>query len=368
MGLRFLHECGKLHRDIKCGNILLTEHGQVRLADFGVSTQITRTFSKRQTFIGTPYWMAPEVITAEQQSTHYDYKADIWSLGITAIEMAECGPPMFDMHPMRVLFTIPKANPPTLRNPDASTEFQDFVRLCLQKDPDLRPSANDLLKHPFLAKEQESKSVILDLIHRVREAKRQRADVQNLEPDSSNDPGDEEKDSTMRKLDTVRPISPGRPAEIRPSVSSQNSAKPVFKAIRMYRLAKRVNCADFIGPIMLLGVDDGLFAYDPATSTSLIPLSTRRYLQITYIEGISTILSRSGKHDVVYLHDAAKGLSLKSKFETETKLRKIKETRGCDSFSVGRKDPVILSVSLPMVCLIFKWSQGSFIKLQVILF
>ncbi|KAI8917272.1 kinase-like domain-containing protein [Powellomyces hirtus] len=147
IGLSFLHSCNKMHRDIKCGNILMTETGQIKIADFGVSTQLTRTFSKRHTFIGTPYWMAPEVITAEQQGTAYDSQADIWSLGITAMEMAECSPPMFDMHPMRVLFMIPKLDPPTLKDSSKWSEsFRNFLHICLEKDPDKRPTADQLLQ------------------------------------------------------------------------------------------------------------------------------------------------------------------------------------------------------------------------------
>lgn len=173
-GLAWLHKNNKLHRDIKCGNMLLTDDGHVKLADFGVSTQITRTLSKRQTFIGTPYWMAPEVITAEQLGTEYDQKADIWSLGISAIEMAECSPPMFDLHPMRVLFIIPKSEPPTLKAATWSDQFREFLNLCLQLNPDKRLTAEELLKHPFLAEKPTSTKIVQNLTLRSREAKRLR--------------------------------------------------------------------------------------------------------------------------------------------------------------------------------------------------
>eukprot|EP00793_Prasinoderma_coloniale_P004068 PRCOL_00006243-RA len=147
-GLRYLHSIGKLHRDIKCGNILLTDEGSVKLADFGVAAQLTRTVDKRNTFIGTPHWMAPEVIA----ESAYDQSVDVWALGVTALEMAETLPPHADVHPMRVIFMISREAPPTLREPGAwSAAFADFIAACLRKEPTERPSAEELLAHEFLA-------------------------------------------------------------------------------------------------------------------------------------------------------------------------------------------------------------------------
>jgi serine/threonine protein kinase len=156
-GLEYLHRQGTIHRDIKAGNILLTEVGECKLADFGVSAEITTSMPKRSSTIGTPYWMAPEVL----QGSQYDWKADIWSLGITAIELAVGEPPLSNYHPMRALFMIPNNDPPTLPNPERwSPEFHDFVRVCLQKDPNKRPEAGALLKnHPFIQRAGDAKII-----------------------------------------------------------------------------------------------------------------------------------------------------------------------------------------------------------------
>jgi serine/threonine protein kinase len=165
-GLAYLHQLKIVHRDIKSGNIMINAEGEVKLADFGVSAQLTESINKKNTFVGTPFWMSPEVI----MQTQHDGKADIWSLGITAIEMAEMVPPHSTVHPMRLLFLVPKEDAPKLQDQSQSrwtSDFHSFIETCLVKDPLRRPSALELLKHPFVNNSLSVADVLLPLVRHV---------------------------------------------------------------------------------------------------------------------------------------------------------------------------------------------------------
>ncbi|XP_061651617.1 TRAF2 and NCK interacting kinase a isoform X17 [Phyllopteryx taeniolatus] len=195
-GLTHLHQHKVIHRDIKGQNVLLTENAEVKLVDFGVSAQLDRTVGRRNTFIGTPYWMAPEVIACDENpDATYDFKSDLWSLGITAIEMAEGAPPLCDMHPMRALFLIPRNPAPRLKSKKWSKKFQLFIESCLVKSHGQRPSTEQLLKHPFIRDLPNERQVRIQLKDHIDRTKKKRGERDETEYEySGSEEEDEERD------------------------------------------------------------------------------------------------------------------------------------------------------------------------------
>lgn len=192
-GLSYLHSQGVIHRDIKCANIMITSEGKVKLGDFGVSERITISVSKRQTTVGSPYWMSPEVIKSEA----YGLEADIWSLGITAIELVDGVPPLSDIHPMRVLFKIPYLPAPI---PDGSDIFKHFVAQCLNKDPSKRLTAKQLLKEPFIYPSEDAKISLLNKVTESLKVKQAAMEKKLLDIKNENKKRENNKDKSEKKL------------------------------------------------------------------------------------------------------------------------------------------------------------------------
>ncbi|OCT89965.1 hypothetical protein XELAEV_18018581mg [Xenopus laevis] len=191
LALQYLHNHKIIHRDLKAGNILLTQQGDVRLADFGVSAVNTQTLQRRGSFIGTPYWMAPEVVMCETcKDAPYDYKADVWSLGVTLIELAEREPPNHDLNPTRVLLKIIKSQPPCLKhNWRWSQNFNNFLKKCLQRSPQERLSVSQLLQHPFVSEVSDNHplrelvaEVLAEVTEEEEDEKQQDSDSQKPAP------------------------------------------------------------------------------------------------------------------------------------------------------------------------------------------
>uniref|UniRef100_A0A1A8N978 non-specific serine/threonine protein kinase n=1 Tax=Nothobranchius pienaari TaxID=704102 RepID=A0A1A8N978_9TELE len=235
--LVYLHENKIIHRDLKAGNILLTLDGHVKLADFGVSARNTKTLQRRDSFIGTPYWMAPEVIACDENpDATYDFKSDLWSLGITAIEMAEGAPPLCDMHPMRALFLIPRNPPPRLKSKKWSKKFFSFIEGCLVKNYTQRPPTEQLLKHPFIRDQPNERQVRIQLKDHIDRTKKKRGEKDETEYEYSGSEEEEEEASEQEGEPSSIVNVPGESTLRRDFIRLQQENKERSEALRRQQL------------------------------------------------------------------------------------------------------------------------------------
>ncbi|XP_042619196.1 mitogen-activated protein kinase kinase kinase kinase 4 isoform X4 [Cyprinus carpio] len=236
-GLAHLHAHHVIHRDIKGQNVLLTENAEVKLVDFGVSAQLDRTVGRRNTFIGTPYWMAPEVIACDENpDATYDYRSDLWSCGITAIEMAEGAPPLCDMHPMRALFLIPRNPPPRLKSKKWSKKFFSFIEGCLVKNYTQRPPTDQLLKHPFIRDQPNERQVRIQLKDHLDRCRKKRGEKDETEYEYSG--SEEEEEDTQEQEGEPSSIVnvPGESTLRRDFIRLQQENKERSEALRRQQL------------------------------------------------------------------------------------------------------------------------------------
>uniref|UniRef100_A0A672QAE6 non-specific serine/threonine protein kinase n=1 Tax=Sinocyclocheilus grahami TaxID=75366 RepID=A0A672QAE6_SINGR len=239
-GLTHLHQHKVIHRDIKGQNVLLTENAEVKLVDFGVSAQLDRTVGRRNTFIGTPYWMAPEVIACDENpEATYDFKSDLWSLGITAIEMAEGAPPLCDMHPMRALFLIPRNPAPRLKSKKWSKKFQSFIESCLVKNHNQRPSTEQLVKHPFIKDLPNERQVRIQLKDHIDRTKKKRGERDETEYEYSGSE-EEEEERDIGEPSSIINI-PGESTLRRDFLRLQLANKERSEALRRQQLEQQQN-------------------------------------------------------------------------------------------------------------------------------
>ncbi|XP_012712692.2 traf2 and NCK-interacting protein kinase isoform X6 [Fundulus heteroclitus] len=236
-GLAHLHAHHVIHRDIKGQNVLLTENAEVKLVDFGVSAQLDRTVGRRNTFIGTPYWMAPEVIACDENpDATYDYRSDLWSCGITAIEMAEGAPPLCDMHPMRALFLIPRNPPPRLKSKKWSKKFFSFIESCLVKNYTQRPPTEQLLKHQFIREQPNERQVRIQLKDHIDRTKKKRGEKDETEYEYSGSE-DEEEDPPEQEGEPSSIVNvPGESTLRRDFIRLQQENKERSEALRHQQL------------------------------------------------------------------------------------------------------------------------------------
>uniref|UniRef100_A0A673AB65 non-specific serine/threonine protein kinase n=1 Tax=Sphaeramia orbicularis TaxID=375764 RepID=A0A673AB65_9TELE len=380
-GLYHLHETGKMHRDIKGANILLTERGDVKLADFGVAAEISASVAKRKSFIGTPYWMAPEVAAVEKKGG-YNHLCDIWAVGITAIELAELQPPMFDLHPMRALMLMSKSSfqPPRLKDKTKwSTGFQSFVKMALIKNPRKRPSAETLLQHPFVT-QLLTRNLVIELLDM--------ASNPDLHNSHSHSMDDNELEVGEMAPDKIQSVGKHLPVE-RTLSEEQCENTPSFKTPHCF-LSKRetplspewstlrkktedsmgacfskvfngcpltIHCAvTWIFPktrdqYLILGAEEGIYTLNlnELHEDTLEKLLPQRCTWLYVMNNV--LMSVSGKSSQLYSH------SLTKKFAISVK---IPDTKGCRRCSVARNpytDSTFLCAAVPSGLVLLLWYE-----------
>eukprot|EP00842_Homolaphlyctis_polyrhiza_P001001 jgi/Hompol1/1901/HPOL_004992-RA len=334
LALDYLHtKVALIHRDIKAGNVFLTEDGQVKLGDFGVSAKLANPSATASTFIGTPYWMAPEVIMTDPDSptghgASYDTKADIWSIGITAIEIAEKNPPLSDIHPMRALQLIPKSELGLAKPKNFSKPLVDFIAQCLTKNPVKRPSAAELLEHPFFAKVKnvQRQRIVAEMVSKVRLIQEKKRAGQDFDDDEDEIEKREEvppaviadtmhqahqaKSHAAQQITAPGP-SPlvdlqniGSPNDFPAFINTvQNPESQVFNPTAIVAVRNEYHTADILdGLYLLLGCDKGLFFLDLSGASFQHPVPLIRgvrFRQIQILHDYGVLLALSGKRDHV---------------------------------------------------------------------
>ncbi|KAI9159407.1 Mitogen-activated protein kinase kinase kinase kinase 4 [Blastocladiella emersonii ATCC 22665] len=357
-GLAYFHESKHIHRDIKAGNLLLTEGGEVKLADFGVSARLSGNNTRANSFIGTPFWMAPEVIRSENDRNNwYDAKADVWSIGITVIELADKCPPLAEIHPFTALkLILQDAQPLGLKNPKKrSKPMNEFIALCLTRDPKRRPSCNELLNHPFMQKAEtlRGRELIADLVEKSKILRQKKRAGQRIEDNDNDDDaakyalqqqpaagaaGGQQYGASPAVAAAVSPaptassagsgayadavqaqVSDVQVAAVNVADEDQNvKGKPIIEAKQSYILDEEVLCSDFIGPYLLLGTEKGLLVADltpdangnaaaggaagaggAGNSNFVFAIRGVRFKQLAVLEDYGVMVARCGKNDHV---------------------------------------------------------------------
>ncbi|XP_048194263.1 STE20-like serine/threonine-protein kinase isoform X1 [Perognathus longimembris pacificus] len=318
--LNYLHDNKIIHRDLKAGNILFTLDGDIKLADFGVSAKNTRTIQRRDSFIGTPYWMAPEVVMCETSKDRpYDYKADVWSLGITLIEMAEIEPPHHELNPMRVLLKIAKSEPPTLAQPSRwSSNFKDFLKKCLEKNVDARWTTSQLLQHPFVT--VDSNKPIRELI---AEAK---AEVTEEVEDGKEDDDDDETENSL-------PIPASKRASSDLSIASSEEDKLSQNTCILESVSEKT---------------EGNTSVDTFSSKVLNEKSITDEREKA-VEDINEYVNNANLEVMAELHDRTTGIQENEREKKRLKLENLsdtgdQETLDVNSVSEGRETNITITV------------------------